>query len=393
MLKADKVRYMNKVICGDALTVLKTLPDDFVDCCVTSPPYWGLRDYQVDGQLGLEKTPEEYVEKMVEIFREVKRVLKPDGTCWLNLGDSYASGKSRYSSVEQTIAGHGRNEPINGNRPDLKNHAYIKDKDLVGIPWMVALALRADGWWLRQDIIWSKPNPTPESVKDRCTKSHEYIFLLTKSANYYYDYEAILEPANYDGRLATMMKGSPKYANGFTPEDNPNTMAIMGHERWSRKIAKNAPADHRGVNDKTEKNYGLRGFKTKSNLEVNPSYHGTNIMGHSGNFNADGEPNMSFTDEGVTARNKRDVWHIATKPYAGAHFATFPPELIRPCVQTTRPDAIILDPFMGSCTTAQVAIEEGRNYLGIELNPDYIKLGEKRIKDALERTRQLTIGE
>ena len=181
------------ILHGDVLDKLQEIESESIQCVVTSPPYWGLRDYGIEGQLGLEATPELYVEKMVEVFREVKRVLKDDGTVWLNLGDSYVSGKGRYSSVQQTIAGKSRNEPINGNRPDLKGHEYLKDKDLAGIPWRVAFALRQDGWYLRQDIIWHKPNPMPESVKDRCTKSHEYIFLLSKSAKYYYDADAIRE--------------------------------------------------------------------------------------------------------------------------------------------------------------------------------------------------------
>lgn len=370
----EKVMEINRIYQGDALEVLKTFPSESVDCCITSPPYYGLRDYGVEGQIGLEPTPELYVANMVEIFEEVRRVLKKDGTCWLNLGDSYVSAKSRYSSVEQTIAGHSRNEPINNNRPDMRGHEYLKDKDLYGIPWMVAFALRGAGWYLRQDIIWSKPNPMPESVKDRCTKSHEYIFLLTKSANYYYDYEAILEEANYDGRNSTLMKGSLKYANGYFPS-LPNTMAIKGHERWSNKI---------------------RGFKTKDGLEPIPQHHGSsigqNIMGHSGNYNADGDLNMSFTDDGIPARNKRSVWSVATKPYPGAHFAVFPPALIRPMVLTTRKDAVILDPFIGSGTVAQVAIEEGRNWLGIELNPDYIENeANKRIAKAMEKSRQQTL--
>ena len=199
---------LNKIYNKDCLEGLKQLDDNSINCCVTSPPYWGLRDYGVEGQLGLESTPEEYVAKMVEVFREVKRVLRDDGTLWLNLGDSYAmkfgGGKGRKSGTTKAAV-----DEI--EKPPREIPSGLKPKDLVGIPWMVAFALRADGWYLRQDIIWHKPNPMPESVKDRCTKAHEYIFLLSKSRHYYYDHEAIKEPAAYDGRKDTLVKGSPKY--------------------------------------------------------------------------------------------------------------------------------------------------------------------------------------
>jgi len=314
------------IYCGDSLEVLKDMADESVDCCITSPPYWGLRDYGCDRQLGLEKTPEEYVFNMVQLFREVKRVLKDDGVLWLNLGDSYASGKSRYSSKPQTISGKSHDEPSNGNKPDLYYHPYLKDKDLVGIPWRVAFALQADGWWLRQDIIWHKPNPMPESVKDRCTKSHEYIFMLTKSARYYFDSDAIKEPANYDGRKDTVMKGSAKYQNGYFPTNvNTQSIALKGHERWKE--------------------------------------------------NADG----------VKVRNKRSVWTVTTKPYKEAHFATYPPDLILPCVKTAKPDAVILDPFFGSGTTGLVAVQNGRRYIGIDLNPEYCAIAAKRIDSELQQ--------
>ncbi len=187
-----------EVLVGDCIESMRSLPDQSVHTCVTSPPYWGLRDYGKDEQIGLEQTPEAFVESLVNVFREVKRVLRDDGTLWLNLGDSYASGKARYSTKEQTLAGGGRNDAKlgalqDGKRACVKNHEYLKDKDLIGIPWLVALALQREGWWLRQDIIWAKPNCMPESMKDRCTKSHEYIFLLTKSPTYYFDQEAIKE--------------------------------------------------------------------------------------------------------------------------------------------------------------------------------------------------------
>ena len=272
--------------------------------CVTSPPYWGLRDYGVPGQLGLEKTPDEYVSKLVEGFREVRRVLRDDGVLFLNLGDSYFSN------------------------PTASEHGKLKPKDLVGIPWMVAFALRADGWWLRQDIIWAKPNPMPESVTDRCTKSHEYIFLLTKSASYSYDSEAICEPSEgWNG-------------SSFTDERDVLTKPNLG--RGPRNIDGNMSAN--GVTGTTE---GL---------------------------------NLKTAEEKTgPTRNKRSVWTVATNPYKEAHFATFPPDLIKPCIIAgSKPGDIVLDPFFGSGTTGQVSLELGRSCIGIELNPDYVKLSEKR---------------
>ena len=318
---------LNKIIQGDSLEVLKTFESESVDCIITSPPYWGLRDYGVEGQLGLEKTPEEYVAKMVEVFREVKRVLKKEGVMFLNLGDSYVSGKSRYSSSPQTISGKSRNEPENNNKPDLYYHPYLKDKDLCGIPWRVAFALQADGWYLRQDIIWAKPNPMPESVTDRCTKSHEYIFLLTKSPKYFFDNVAIKEKAV------------------------------------------NNPDRERFVYNSNHK----RDYKTKFK-DTKMGGAGTSFQGHSGYKKADG------TIISGEFRNKRSVWTITTKPYAEAHFATFPPDLIIPMIKAGCPvDGVVLDPFMGSGTTAYVARSLGRNYLGIELNPEYIKLAQDRL--------------
>lgn len=278
----------------DCLEGLKLLDDKSIDCCVTSPPYYGLRDYGVDGQIGLENTLEEYIKNLVIVFREVKRVLKDEGTLWLNLGDSYAgSGK--------------------GQVP-----ASLKPKDLMGVPWRVAFALQEDGWYLRQDIIWAKPNPMPESVKDRCTKSHEYIFLLSKNRKYYFDYEAIEEPANYDGRKDTLLKGSPKYEKCVVPGQAGHSMAAKGHERWKKN------------------------------------------------------------ERGEYVRNKRSVWTIPTKPFKEAHFATYPPDLIKPCILAGCPvGGIVLDPFMGSGTTAQVALELQRNFIGFELNPKYIEIAEK----------------
>ena len=302
----------NKIYQGDVLKVLKTFPDESVHCCVTSPPYWGLRDYGVEGQLGLESTPEEYVSKMVEVFREVKRVLRKDGTLWLNLGDSYAgSGKGAWGNkeVQKEIYVPDKDSP----QCKLKKVPQgLKPKNLVGIPWMVAFALRADGWYLRQDIIWHKPNAMPESVKDRCTKAHEYIFLLSKNRKYYYDNEAIREP--YQSKKE---KPRNKAAEGY------NNSYVGG--RWSE---------------------GVRDYYSAGK------------------------------------RNKRSVWTVTTKPFKEAHFATFPPDLIEPCILAGCPkNGIVLDPFMGSGTTAVVALKHNRNYIGIELNPEYIKIAEKRISE------------
>ena len=318
----------NKIINGDCIEVLKTLPDGMVNTCVTSPPYFGLRDYGVEGQIGLEETPEAYVQRLVEVFREVKRVLRDDGTLWLNLGDSYAGNCSQSSNNGRAGYGNPREKIVS------RLFDGIKSKDLIGIPWRVAFALQADGWYLRQDIIWHKPNPMPESVTDRCTKSHEYIFLLSKSKSYYYDYEAIKEKASYDGRNQTkLMLNESKFKEGstgltkqgFQREGNP-------HERWIFK-------------------------------------------------------------DGEAVRNKRSVWTVSTKPFSEAHFATFPKDLIRPCIRAGCPaNGIVIDPFIGSGTTACVCIEENRNYLGIELNHKYIKIAENRI-GSTERAGLLDFGE
>ena len=297
---------MNNIIyIGDALTCLKQMPDESVNCCVTSPPYYGLRDYGVDGQLGNENTPEEYISKMVEIFTEVNRVLKKDGTLWLNIGDSYAGsnqGKGTKNLNKKQASNTGTQYMISVDKPMLAKVKGCKPKDLIGIPWMLAFALRDSGWYLRQDIIWHKANCMVESVKDRCTKSHEYIFLLSKSRKYYYDNDAIKEPAKY-------------------------------------------PFDKRG-----ERKDSRRGTSMNS------------MSGSTGEF-----------------RNKRDVWTVNTKPYKEAHFATFPDTLIEPCILAGCPEGgVVLDPFIGSGTTAMVANRHGRKCIGIELNPEYRELIEKR---------------
>jgi len=302
----------NRVIQGDCLSVLKEIPDECINCCVTSPPYYALRDYGVEGQIGLEETPEEYIQKLVEVFREVKRVLKNDGTLWVNIGDSYNGYKGNANSQYNDsayVGGHGFHPTRKaGYGLECKN---LKQKDLIGIPWMLAFALRADGWYLRQDIIWHKPNPMPESVRDRCTKSHEYIFLLSKSPRYYFDHEAIQEDAN------------PKWKDRYKSEFN----------------------------------------KGKQQDIVYPN----------------GRPNSVGMREYIGKRNKRDVWNIQVKAVKDAHFATFPEELIKPCILAgCEKGGVVLDPFFGSGTTGRVAAMLNRDYLGIELNPAYIEISKRR---------------
>ena len=304
----------NKIYLGNCIDVLKTFPEKSINCCITSPPYYGLRDYGVDGQIGNEESPEEYIEKLVSVFDEVKRVLTDDGVLWLNLGDCWAGSNQGAGTKKPTAkqaSNHGTNYMTTENHKSklAKLNGY-KPKDLIGIPWMAAFALRDAGWYLRQDIIWAKGNPMPESVRDRCTKSHEYIFLLTKSRKYYFDNISIKEPCV-----------------SKQPAGNKNNMnqGRKGKEGWS--------------------------------------------------FN----PENSIPKDG---RNKRDVWTVNTKPCKEAHFATFPDTLIEPCVLAGCPEnGIILDPFMGAGTTGMVAKRHNRNYVGIELNPEYIKIAENRIEN------------
>ena len=362
---------INKILVGDNIETLKTLPDNSVHCCITSPPYYGLRDYgtgkwiggdlncdhklhhtrknsvcgvgshsrmedddipvgstiikticpkcgaiREDKQIGLEETPEEYVERLVEIFREVKRILRDDGTLWLNIGESYAGGQGRWGGTNDVSDKQNSN---NGSITQIENtktweHDIIKPKDLIGVPWMLAFALRADGWYLRSDIIWHKPNPMPESVKDRCTKTHEYIFMLSKSSKYYFDWESIQEDAisDPDRYNYPIMNGDGEQTGIVRPNSNPNT---GGMKTWTGK------------------------------------------------------------------RNKRDVWTINVSTFKGAHFATFPEELVVNCMLAGCPrDGIVLDPFFGSGTVGVVAKKHHRNYIGCELNEEYVNMAKKRLK-------------
>jgi DNA modification methylase len=304
---------MNKIEFGDCRAIMRRWAAEGVrvQTCVTSPPYFGLRDYGVDGQIGLEHTPDEYIAAMVEVFRCVRDVLANDGTLWLNIGDSYAG--AGYSNHKGT----GGTQREDGGKQRHLSGTGCKNKDLIGIPWMLAFALRADGWYLRQDIIWHKPNPMPESVRDRCTKAHEYLFLLSKSEKYYFDSEAMREDAVKGAAGSSFNKGKTA----------------------AHQLGRSSDAER---------------------VEVGK-------------------------------RNRRSIWTVATKPYKGAHFATFPPALIEPCILAgSRPGDIVLDPFMGSGTTAQVAVQHGRQYLGCELNPEYEGLQQQRLLTA-KREAQLDL--
>lgn len=393
----------NAILCGDVREQLRLIPDEYVHCVVTSPPYWGLRDYGAEGQIGLEATPEEYVQNMVEVFREIRRVLRKDGSVWLNLGDSYAANRS-YQVTD--------NKHIDvGNNGSMSVPPGLKPKDLVGIPWRVAFALQADGWWLRSDIIWSKPNPMPESVTDRPTKAHEYIFLLTKSERYFYDADAIREP---------LTEWSIKALEG----------------NWHRSaVNKNAPERNDAASVAEGMSYAAR---------VNPAGRNKRTVWE---FDED-EYAQFLAWKAAQPVEKPDVWTIATRPYAEAHFATYPEALVRPCILAgtsergccaecgapwervvertamvidrserthekgrtrssgtmlepptstttgwrptckhdapTKP-AVILDPFLGSGTTALVTAKAGRDWIGIELSPEYVALAEKRLRAVKDR--------
>lgn len=347
---------INKIYNLDCLEGLKPMLDNSVDCCVTSPPYFGLRDYGTDAQIGLEETPELYVEKMVQVFTEVKRVLKDEGTLWLNLGDSYAGGGGASGHTTET-----KNlGTITSNYGAVKSGGKkygLKPKDLIGIPWMVAFALRSSGWYLRQDIIWHKPNPMPESVTDRCTKSHEYIFLLSKSQKYYYDHEAIKTQV-VDATIQRMAQQIEKQKGSErVPGKTNGNMKAVGPGRKPRK-----GVDTNGGNQASTK--GIPAM----------ALNGNGVTGHSGYFDAEG----NLIGNGMA--NKKSVWTVTTKPFSEAHFATFPQDLIVDCIKAGCPEnGIVLDPFMGAGTTAVVSKKLNRNYVGFELNPDYIKIAEKRL--------------
>lgn len=366
---------MLQILTGDAVNMLRTLPDESVNCCVTSPPYYGLRDYGVDGQIGLETTPEQYIERLVEVFSEVRRVLRSDGTCWLNIGDSYAANGARANNNGEGASTMGwpgqRQETLNKaakiQLPSVQHGC--KQKDLIGIPWMLAFALRADGWYLRQDIIWAKPNPMPESARDRCTKSHEYIFLLTKSARYWYDAEAIQEPiadsTAGDSRLYRDGYDTGRPERGF-PGSAQHGSGILVPKSWK------GSKFHDGKNLINHPNVGMKRSGNKEQKQ-RPCAGVLNIGAQAG----------SVPWEGLT-RNRRSVWNITTKPYKDAHFATFPPELPRICIMAGCPvGGVVLDPFAGSGTTGAVAIELGRRAVLIELNEKYVDMIKRRTKTTI----------
>lgn len=396
---------INKIHEGDCRELLKQIPDESVNCVVTSPPYFGLRDYgtakweggevgcnhekvsasviekskststiqnhenngnklqnvyrdicgkcgatRIDKQIGLEETPDEYVFRLVEVFNEVKRILKNDGTIWLNLGDSYnqQGGPQNLNKISPNRDG-GSNTQNGGNNRKLVSG--LKSKDLIGIPWMVAFALRSAGWYLRQDIIWHKPNPMPESVTDRCTKSHEYIFLLSKADRYYFDHESIKQPLAFGSVLRLDQNIQEQNGSSRVPGKTNGNMKVVGKLR-PHGIVRDRLLDYDSKEKELRPNVNRGEFENESDL---PGPH--------------------------EKANKKSVWTVTTKPFSEAHFATFPQDLIVDCIKAgSRENDIILDPFIGAGTTAVVAKKLNRNFIGIELNPEYIKIAEKRLR-------------
>lgn len=326
---------------GDALEVLKSMPTDSVDCCVTSPPYYGLRNYGAKGQIGLEPCVTDYINRLVDVFHEVRRVLKSTGSLWLNIGDCYA-GSGKGAAVYPANAAkykQGTNKGMLG-KDDLTKVSFdfVKRKELVGVPWKLAFALSADGWFLRQDIIWNKPNCMPESVKDRCTKSHEYIFLLSKSPRYFFDAEAIAEPV-----AESSIK---RYQQNI--EAQKGSFRAVGKTNGPIKACK----PRYGGNKYTASPDKFYRTKSGSLYDFRPK------------------------------RNKRSVWTVSTQGYKGAHFATFPEKLIEPCILAGCPvGGVVLDPFIGTGTTAAVAKKHHRHFVGIEISPNNIQLARDRLGD------------
>lgn len=303
-----------EIIIADALEALHEMPDSSVHCCVTSPPYWGLRDYGVAGQIGIEETPEAHMECLATLFGEVHRVLRDDGTLWINYGDTYLCNQGAGFNGNKRL-------PAENRRVQVQRPAWAKPKDLLGLPWRLAFALQAAGWYLRCDVIWHKPNPMPESVKDRPTRAHEYLFMLSKSERYYYDHEAVREPSASVGKQGAQ-------ALSFARKVNEPARPGQGQEQ------------HR--------------------------------------------PERADAQYGGATRARRSVWSVPTRPFPEAHFATYPPNLIRPCILAGCPEGgTVLDPFFGAGTTGVVAIEEGRRCIGVELNPEYAEIAQRRIDDAI----------
>lgn len=358
---------INKIHNMDCLAGLKLMEDKSVHCVVTSPPYWGLRNYDVDGQLGLEKTPKLFIKKIVAIFKEVKRVLRDDGVIWVNMGDSYAATqktRAAHHLKKSTLQSKGflYKDPIN------KRVNGLKPKDMVGIPWLLAFALRDDGWYLRQDIIWSKPNPMPESAQDRCTKSHEYIFLLSKKQRYYYDAKAIATPYA-DKTYTTFGIPSKGYGDGS---------GMIQSENWANSIEVRKPKQWK-TPDGWDTGPGTHGSIHRNGREKGRIPRPSDSRG--GN---QGSGDIPATNYQLGLANKRSVWTVASASFKEAHFATFPEDLIIDCIKAGCPaEGIVLDPFMGAGTTALVAQKLGRNFIGFELNPKYVEMANKRLNSHL----------
>lgn len=336
-----------RIINADVMEGLRQLASDSVHCVVTSPPYWGLRDYGMPGQLGLEQTLGEHIEKMVAVFREVRRVLRKDGTLWLNYGDCYATSVNGRSAADTKMLS--EDDRTFRDKPFSTITDGLKPKDLCGVPWRLALALQDDGWWLRQDIIWSKPNPMPESIKDRCTKAHEYLFLLAKSERYYFDAEAIAEAVT-PSSIARLSQDVDSQEGSYRAHAGGKTNGTM------KAVAKRS-------GNKERKPASARGVPVDTDGKSSGAVAG------------------SVPWEGTT-RNKRSVWEVCTAPFPAAYFATFPPALIEPCIKAGCPEGgTVLDPFGGSGTTGLVADRLGRDAILIELNPEYAAMAERRLKD------------
>lgn len=358
---------IDEIILGNALEVLKTLPDRSINCCITSPPYWALRNYGIEGQIGQEASPELYVQSLVEVFKEVYRVLRDDGTLWLNLGDTYYGGKGSngasraYNQNAKVINKKALISTYPGEtRPNDRKLEGYKPKDLIGIPWMVAFALRSCGWYLRQDNIWHKPNPMPESVTDRCTKAHEYFFLFSKSRKYYYDHEAVRKPLA-DATVLRLSQQLEKQNGSETPGKGNGAMKAVGPGKKVRK-----GVDVRGGNQGSE--HGIPAM----------ALHGQGLKDHSGYFDGDG----NLIGDGKA--NKKSVWTYATKPLKEEHFAAYPEELIEDPILAGCPEGgCVIDPFFGSGTTGRVAKKKGRHFIGIEINPQYIKIANKLLHKEL----------
>lgn len=348
---------INQVHFGDCRESLRAMSAAGVkvQTCVTSPPYFGLRDYGHEGQIGLEETPEQFIAELVEVFRCVRDVLADDGTLWVNIGDSYARNPAKGQHKPGDSGKQAYIYDRGNGRASSTATAGLPEKNIIGIPWRLAFALQADGWILRQDIIWHKPNPMPESVTDRCTKAHEYVFLLSKGPRYFYDHEAVKERAVSTAPPGnTSHRGAEAYANG--DEKHRTKTGLADYAARQRSKANSFKRD---------------GSKREQSIP------GQSVGTH--------RPDREESTYDIDMRNRRSVWSIATKPYKGAHFAVFPSALVEPCILAgSRPGDIVLDPFMGSGTTAAVAIEHGRQFIGCELNQEYKPLQDQRIAEARE---------